>query len=74
MIPDTIEIDLAALKFPENIDRRTHIAQLLRVILFSEEVTPTPDEDGNWVMDYDWDPDLTKITMRKKVRRPHHQR
>jgi hypothetical protein len=65
VIPDTIEIDLASLKTPENVDRRAHIATLLRQILCSAEVTPCANEAGEWVLDFDWEPIFGAVTLKK---------
>ena len=65
MIPDQIELDLAALKEPENLDRVEHIQQLLRQILYSPEMTPAADASGEWTLDYNWAIDLPKVMMRK---------
>lgn len=71
-IPDVLEIDLGSLRAAENRDMREHIAALLRKILFSEEVTKGPDEEGDWPQDSDWEPvfDDMKIKMRKIERKP----
>jgi hypothetical protein len=64
-IPDHIDLDLATLKAAENLDRLEQIQRLLRHVLYSEEVTPGADVDGDHVMDTHWIADLGKITMRK---------
>lgn len=70
-IPDTLEINLVKLRDPANMSRRDHIAALLRQILFSEEVTKGPDEEGDWPQDTDWDPAFETITMKKVARKPY---
>lgn len=70
-IPDVLEIDLGSLRAAENCDMREHIAALLRKILFSEEVTKGPDEEGDWPQDSDWEPVFdAPIRMRKVERKP----
>jgi hypothetical protein len=64
-IPDQIDLDLATLKAPENLDRLEQIQRLLRQVLYSEEITSGPDPDGDHVMDTHWVADLGKITMQK---------
>jgi hypothetical protein len=73
MIPETIEIHLMSLRAPENVDRRSHIGQLLRQILFSEEVTPSANDQGEWVMDAEWDAVIDAVTMKRVARVPHRR-
>jgi hypothetical protein len=71
-IPDQIDLDLATLKAPENLDRLEQIQRLLRQVLYSEEVTPGADVDGAHVMDTHWIADLGKITMQKAPEPTRH--
>lgn len=62
-VPDRIEIDLARLQSAENLDRVAGIARLARQILFSEEVSPSADETGEWPQDWDWNLESGRIAL-----------
>ena len=64
-VPDRIELDLSTLKDVENLDRVQFITGCLKQILYSQEVTPSADETGEWPQDWDWSLDTPKIALRK---------
>ena len=65
-MPDTLDLDLDALKAPENRDRVMQVERLLRAIAYSEELDSQTGKDEDQPLNSSWRiAPGTKITLRR---------